>query len=220
MMQTMLFILVSFAAASIAAYIAFGYFAGEGFEESLFPGRRHRAGLKDGLLKMLGKIKEKLLFLKGVDTSTETSYFLMLFLLYLHSGLSIRTSVGKAYLSISSMGFTIGRYLNEMISRIDSGTPYAQSIKVLDKFPEVDALREAFSNIFQAQELGTPIEDSVRTTIDEMEKGRVTRAEERASKMAVFIAIPLVLGFLPCIMILVAYPALAQILKMLTGVAR
>ncbi|NTU42990.1 MAG: type II secretion system F family protein [Nitrospirales bacterium] len=160
-------------------------------------------------------------FLVGhLDIGSETLYFLLLFLLFLQSGLPIRPAIGRAYYSLSSMGFQITKYLKDIISRIDSGVPFTQAVKVLDKYPEVSILRESFSNILQAQELGAPIEDSIKTTLKELEESRVLKAEERASKMSVLLAIPVVFGFLPAIIILVAYPAMYQLLKALGGMTR
>lgn len=163
---------------------------------------------------------KKTLFRKKVDAGSETLYFLLLFLLFLQSGLPIRPAIGRAYYSLSSMGFEITRYLKEIIARIDSGVPFTQAVKVLDKYPEVAVLRESFSNILQAQELGAPIEDSIKTTLKDLEESRVLRAEERASKMSVLLAIPVVFGFLPAIILLVAYPAMYQLLKALGGLTR
>ncbi len=211
--------LISFSTAAITAYVVFNYLTKKAFEDRLLSAPGPAETLGERGLKLFEKFKEKL-FLKVLDIPTETSYFLLLFLLYIHSGLSVRSGMGRAYSSITQCEFKIGKYLKEIISKIDSGVHYSEAVKVLDKFPETAVMREAFSNIFQAQELGTPIEDSLKATMMEMEKLRVIKAEERASKLAVYISIPLVLGFLPCILLLAAYPPFSQLIKALGGAAR
>ncbi len=212
-------IIISFIIAGITTF-----FVLSSLGKKKLPGEEFIAGGAPGAAQQpevfsLAGVK-KALFRKKVDAGSETLYFLLLFLLFLQSGLPIRPAIGRAYYSLSAMGFEITRYLKEIIARIDSGVPFTQAVKVLDKYPEVNILRESFSNILQAQELGAPIEDSIKVTLKDLEESRVLRAEERASKMSVLLAIPVVFGFLPSIIILVAYPAMYQLLKALGGITR
>ncbi|MFA5353500.1 MAG: type II secretion system F family protein [Thermodesulfovibrionales bacterium] len=210
-------IIISFIAAALTTYFILSSLnkkrPGEEFIAEGLPGISSAERLSIAAMK-------KKLFGGKIDVGSETLYFLLLFLLFLQSGLPIRPAIGRAYYSLSAMGFQITRYLKEIISRIDSGVPFTQAVKVLDKYPEVAILRESFSNILQAQELGAPVEDSIKATLRELEESRVIRAEERASKMSVLLAIPVVFGFLPAIIVLVAYPAMYQLLKALGGMTR
>jgi hypothetical protein len=221
MTNVILLLLASFGVSFAIFYFAVAYLSRNSYKENVFQELKFSVAEEkvSGLWEKMDQIKERLIYRKA-DTPTETTYFLLLFLLYIHSGLSVRAALGKAYYSISSMGFNIGKYITEIISKVDSGIPFFQATKVLDRFPEMAAMKEAFSSIFQSYDLGSAIEDSVRTTITDMEKTRIIKAEERMSKMTVLIAIPLVFGFLPSIIVMVAYPAFHQVLKILTEVAK
>lgn len=212
---------VAFAAASLGAYVT--VFMMEKSEEPdvglVLWNDRPKKGNKESLhqktLRFWRRISKK-----SYDPDTETIYFALHFLVYIQSGMTVMAALRKTYASLSVSGFGIARYLKEIIFRLDSGVPFKEAVSVLNKQPGAELLRELFMAMMQAQEIGVPLGDSLRNTIRDFEQTRVFRAEERASKMSVLLAIPIVFGFLPSIMMLLLYPAMHNIFEILKGMAR
>lgn len=157
----------------------------------------------------------KRLFIHKMDIDLETVYFAIHFLLHMQTGGSVYGSLKKTYFSLQKAEFGIANIIKEVLFRMESGMPLEKAIVVLERYKKARLLNEIFISVSQANQLGIAIEDSIRMSIDEFQMVRVLEAEEKASKASVLIAIPIVFGFLPSIILLVIYPVVINILKTL-----
>jgi len=157
-------------------------------------------------------------FLKGltvnkVSAETETLYFVLQFLMYMESGMTIMSALQKTQASIEAAGYKLAEDLRKINFKLQGGVPFDEAINVLDESERGKSVKEFFLVISQAQEIGVPVSDALKGAIKEFEELRVIRAEERASRLSVLMAIPIVLGFLPSILLLVAMPAVSKLLE-------
>ena len=148
-----------------------------------------------------------------VSAETETLYFVLQFLMYMESGMTIMSALQKTQVSMEEAGYKLAEELRRINFKLRGGVPFDDAISVLEKSERGRALREFFLVISQAQEVGVPVSDALRGAIKEFEELRVIRAEARASRLSVLLAIPIVLGFLPSILLLVAFPAVHRLLE-------
>lgn len=139
-----------------------------------------------------------------VSEETETLFFVLQFLMYMESGMTILAALQKTQEMMEEVGYQLAEELRMINFKLRAGATFNDAIDIIKN----RELREFFLVISQSQQIGVPISDALKTAIVEFEETRVANAEARASRVSVFLAVPIVFGFLPAIFILVLMPAL------------
>lgn len=81
--------------------------------------------------------------------------------------------------------------------------------KALDNLVErtgLNDLRSLIATLKQSMKFGTPLAESLRTIATEMRAARHARIEEKAARLPVLLAVPMMAFILPCILMVVATP--------------
>jgi tight adherence protein C len=89
--------------------------------------------------------------------------------------------------------------------------------KALDNMVErtgLDDLRSLVATLKQSLKFGTSLAESLRMIAGEMRAARQARMEERAARLPVMLAIPMMMFILPCLMMIVGTPVVIRILDM------
>jgi tight adherence protein C len=73
-------------------------------------------------------------------------------------------------------------------------------------------LRSLIATLKQSLKFGTPLAESLRTIAAEMRTTRQTRQEERAARLPVLLAIPMMIFILPCLLTIVGTPVVLRIM--------
>ncbi|MEJ0015825.1 MAG: type II secretion system F family protein [Acetobacteraceae bacterium] len=76
----------------------------------------------------------------------------------------------------------------------------------------IDGLVRLGTTLLQSMQFGTPLTDSIRMLAAEMRADALTRLEGRAARMGVLLTLPMVVFILPCVFLVVAGPAMVQVL--------
>ncbi len=139
-----------------------------------------------------------------VSEEAETLFFVLQFLMYMESGMTILAALQKTQDMMEEVGYQLAEELRMINFKLRAGATFNDAIDIIKN----RELREFFLVISQSQQIGVPISDALKTAIIEYEETRVANAEARASRMSVFLAVPIVVGFLPAIFMLVLMPAL------------
>jgi tight adherence protein C len=87
--------------------------------------------------------------------------------------------------------------------------------KALDNMVErtgLDELRSLVATLKQSVKFGTSLADSLRIIAGEMRAARNARMEERAARLPVLLAMPMLMFILPCLMMVVGTPVVIRIL--------
>lgn len=105
----------------------------------------------------------------------------------------------------------LSRELARALQEIQAGSNRTDALRNLSKRTEVPELDTFITSIVQAEQLGIPIGQVLRTQAKEMRLTRRQRAEEQAQKTPVKIVFPLVLCILPATMIVIVGPAIISI---------
>jgi tight adherence protein C len=88
---------------------------------------------------------------------------------------------------------------------------FGQALDNLVRRTGLDDLRSLTATLKQSIKFGTPLAESMRVIASEMRATRNARIEERAARLPVFLAIPMMLFILPCLMMIVGTPAALRI---------
>jgi tight adherence protein C len=94
--------------------------------------------------------------------------------------------------------------------------------KALDNMVErtgLDDLRSLTATLKQSLKFGTPLSESLRMIAGEMRAARHARIEERAARLPVILAIPMMMFILPCVMIVVGTPVVLRIIDVFRSIS-
>jgi tight adherence protein C len=75
-------------------------------------------------------------------------------------------------------------------------------------------LRSLVATLKQSLKFGTSLAESLRMIAGEMRAARQARMEERAARLPVLLAVPMLLFILPCLMMIVGTPVIVRIIDM------
>jgi tight adherence protein C len=73
-------------------------------------------------------------------------------------------------------------------------------------------LRSLIATLKQSLKFGTPLADALRTIASEMRAARHARIEQRAARLPVLLAIPMMMFILPCLLMIVGTPVVLRIM--------
>jgi tight adherence protein C len=79
-------------------------------------------------------------------------------------------------------------------------------------------LRSLIATLKQSLKFGTPLAESLRTIAAEMRATRQARYEERAARLPVLLAIPMMMFILPCLLMIVSTPVVLRIMDVFKSV--
>jgi tight adherence protein C len=91
----------------------------------------------------------------------------------------------------------------------------SQALDNLAQRTGLESLRSMVATLNQSIKLGTPLAESLRVLAVEMRAERLARFEERAARLPVLLAIPLMAFILPSLMIVIGTPLALRITDML-----
>ena len=82
----------------------------------------------------------------------------------------------------------------------------------------LDDLRSLTATLKQSLKFGTSLAESLRMIAGEMRATRQARIEERAARLPVLLAIPMMLFILPCLFIVIGTPAVLRIMDVFKNI--
>jgi tight adherence protein C len=89
---------------------------------------------------------------------------------------------------------------------------FGQALDNLVERTGLDVLRGLIATLKQSLKFGTPLAESLRVIAGEMRAARHARIEERAARLPVLLAIPMMMFILPCLLMVVGTPAILRIM--------
>lgn len=81
----------------------------------------------------------------------------------------------------------------------------------------LDDLRSLVATLKQSMKFGTSLAESLRLIASEMRAARQARMEERAARLPVLLAVPMLIFILPCLMMVVGTPVILRMLDAFKG---
>ncbi len=93
-----------------------------------------------------------------------------------------------------------------------------EALQNLVKRTGLPSLASVTATLNQAVRFGTPLAESMRILAAEMRIERMSRLEERAARLPVLLAIPLMLFILPCLLMVIGAPVAIRVIDALSTV--
>jgi tight adherence protein C len=96
-------------------------------------------------------------------------------------------------------------------SEMRIGTDRRVALLALGDRTGLDSMRRLAGTLIQTMQFGTPLSQALRVLAAEMRQDNLTKFEEKAARLPVFLTLPMILFILPCVFIIVGGPAGVQI---------
>ena len=100
-------------------------------------------------------------------------------------------------------------------SEMRIGTDRRTALLALGDRTGLEQMRRLAGTLIQTMQFGTPLSQALRVLAAEMRQDNLTRFEEKAARLPVFLTLPMICFILPCVFIVVGGPAGLQIAKTL-----
>lgn len=104
--------------------------------------------------------------------------------------------------------------LSRMLQDIQFGTSRTDALDALARRSQVDDLKTVVLSLRQAEALGVPLAQTLRTLATEMREKRRFRAEEKAHQLPIKMIFPLGLCILPALFIVIIGPAIVSFFEL------
>ena len=104
----------------------------------------------------------------------------------------------------------LAREFSRMLQDIRLGTSRQEALEAMADRSQVDDLRTVMLTLRQAEMLGVPLAESLRSVSAEMREKRRFRAEEKANQLPIKMIFPLGICILPALFIVILGPAVVR----------
>jgi tight adherence protein C len=95
---------------------------------------------------------------------------------------------------------------------------FGQALNNLVERTGLEDLRSLVATLKQSLKFGTPLAESLRMLATEMRTARQARIEERAARLPVLLAVPMMMFILPCLLMIVGTPVALRLMDVFKNV--
>jgi tight adherence protein C len=129
------------------------------------------------------------------------------------AGLGLETAIDRVAQEFVFANKAVAMELAICASEMRIGTDRRVALLALGERTGIDAMRRLAGTLIQTMQFGTPLTQALRVLAAEMRQDNLTKFEERAARLPVFLTIPMIVFILPCVFIVVGGPAGLEIVK-------
>lgn len=130
------------------------------------------------------------------------------------TGLSFQQSLRKVS---DNQDTLISKEFARILSEIELGTSRSEALTNMAQRLKADDINRFVTALIQVDRLGIPISSVLKEQVAEMRAKNRERAREQAQKVPVKILGPIMLCFLPCVLIIVLGPTILSLMESLSG---
>jgi len=130
------------------------------------------------------------------------------------TGLSFQQSLRKVSDNQETL---IGNEFARVLSEIELGTSRSEALTNMAQRLQADDVNRFVTALIQVDRLGIPVSSVLKEQVAEMRSKNRERAREQAQKVPIKILGPIMLCFLPCVLIIVLGPTVLSLIKALSG---
>jgi tight adherence protein C len=138
-----------------------------------------------------------------------------LLLICVEAGLGLDAAIARVGGELGAAHAIIAEQLRLVGAELRAGKSREEALRGLGERTGVDDIRMLVTLLIQSDELGTSIGQALRVYAFELRAKRLLTAEEKAHKIPVKLAFPLMFGLIPVVMIVTLAPAVIKILTFL-----
>ena len=131
------------------------------------------------------------------------------------AGLGLENAIERVAQEFAFANRAVSLELSICSGEMRIGTDRRTALMALGDRTGLEQMRRLAGTMIQTMQFGTPLSQALRVLAAEMRQDNLTRFEEKAARLPVFLTIPMICFILPCVFIVVGGPAGLQIVKTL-----
>jgi len=129
------------------------------------------------------------------------------------AGLSLNEAIAEVSGQLRSSNRDVADEFAETAAELQISPDFSQALDNLVQRTGLDDLRSLIATLKQSLKFGTPLAESMRLLAAEMRATRQARMEERAARLPVLLAIPMMAFILPSLLMIVATPLVLRVIE-------
>jgi tight adherence protein C len=133
------------------------------------------------------------------------------------SGLALEAGLARVAQELGGLNGALAMELTQTSQELSIGSDMRRAMDSLGARTGLQPLKRLATTLAQSLQFGTPLTQALRTLSAELRQEALVKFEERAGRLPTLMTIPMILFILPCVFLIVAGPAIVNVLNTLHG---
>ena len=133
------------------------------------------------------------------------------------AGLALEAGLARVSQEIAILNPALSMELTQTSRELQIGSDMRHAMEALGARTGLDTLRRLATTLAQSLQYCTPLTQALRTLSAELRQEALVLFEERAGRLPTLMTVPMILFILPCVFLIVAGPAIINVLATLHG---
>jgi tight adherence protein C len=133
------------------------------------------------------------------------------------AGLALEAGLARVAQELGGLNAALAQELTQTSRELQIGSDMRRAMEYLGQRTGLDTLKRLSTTLAQSLQYGTPLTQALRTLSAELRQEHLVKFEERAGRLPTLMTIPMILFILPCVFLIVAGPAIVNVLTTLHG---
>lgn len=133
------------------------------------------------------------------------------------AGLALEAGLARVAQELGGLNAALGMELTQTSRELQIGSDMRRAMESLGQRTGLDTLKRLSTTLSQSLQYGTPLTQALRTLSAELRQEHLVKFEERAGRLPTLMTIPMILFILPCVFLIVAGPAIVNVMSTLHG---
>jgi tight adherence protein C len=133
------------------------------------------------------------------------------------AGLALEAGIARVAQEIAPLNPALAQELQQTSHELQIGADMRHAMDNLGERTGLDTLKRLATTLAQSLQYGTPLTQALRTLSAELRAEALVKFEERAGRLPTLMTMPMILFILPCVFLIVAGPAIINVMATLHG---
>ena len=131
------------------------------------------------------------------------------------AGLALEAGLARVAQELDGLNPALAKELTQTSRELQIGSDMRQAMDSLGQRTGLSPLKRLATTLTQSLQYGTPLTAALRSLSAELRQEALVLFEERAGRLPTLMTIPMIIFILPCVFLIVAGPAIINVLAML-----
>jgi tight adherence protein C len=128
------------------------------------------------------------------------------------AGLALEAGLARVASELAIMNPALSMELTQTSRELQIGSDMRKAMDSLGGRTGLDTLQRLATTLAQSLQYGTPLTAALRTLSAELRQESLVKFEERAGRLPTLMTVPMILFILPCVFLIVAGPAIINVM--------
>jgi len=133
------------------------------------------------------------------------------------AGLALEAGIARVSQELLRLNPQLAAELIQTSREMQIGSDLRMAMDALGARTGLEVLQRLATTLAQSLQYGTPLTAALRTLSSELRQEALVKFEERAGRLPTMMTIPMILFILPCVFLVVAGPAMINVMATLKG---